>query len=78
MRDYCFGNYQAFNIQPTTEQIELAKEKIVNDLCDEVRRLSKEHPEQFFIIKDTSNFPIDNSVLTIGAKLIAPTISIQD
>lgn len=78
MSGYCFGTFEAFCFKATTEQLEMAKEKIVNFLCDEIRRLSKEYPEEFFIIKDTSDFPIDNSVLTIGAKLIAPTISNQN
>ena len=75
MSGYCFGTFEAFGFKPTAEQLEMSKEKIVNYLCDEIRRLSKEYPEEFFITKETSHFPIDTSVLTIGAKLIAPTIS---
>ena len=70
-----FGIFQAFAYKPPAELLEAAKEKMVEQLCDEIRRLSKEYPEEFFITKDTSDFPFDNSVLTIGAKVIAPTIS---
>ena len=75
---YEFGTWEAFVFDPTTEQIEMAKEKIVNWLCDEIRRVSKEYPNEFFIVKDTRHFPLDTSVLTIGAKLIAPTLSIKE
>lgn len=77
MEDYYFGTYQAFAFEPTTEQLETAKGVIVEELCNEIRRLSQEHPEEFFITKDTRNSPIDNSVLTIGAKLIVPNMKIK-
>lgn len=69
-----FGNYVAFDKVPTKEEIDEAREKIVERLCDEIRCLSKEYPEEFFIVKDVSQFPIDKIVMTIGAKLDAPTI----
>lgn len=73
---YVFGNYEATDRIPSTEEIEKAKERVVEKLCEEIRKLSKEYPEEFFIIHDAADFPfpIGNTVMTIGAKLIAPTI----
>lgn len=70
-----FGICFAFPSEPSPEELELAKEYLVGELCNTVRKLAKEYPEEFFIIKDTRDFPIHNSVKTIAAKLDAPTIS---
>lgn len=69
------GDFCALPFIPTEQEIEKAKDAIVKSLCNAIVRLSKEYPEEFFITKDVSEFPVDNSVLTIGAKLILPTIS---
>ena len=69
------GDFCGFPFIPPEEEIEKAKDAIVKSLCNEIVRLSKEYPEEFFITKDMSEFPVDNYVLTIGAKLILPTIS---
>jgi hypothetical protein len=53
--------------------MEKAKEKILEDICNELRRISKKYPEEFFIIKDTRDFPIDNTAMTIGAKVLIPS-----
>ena len=73
-KGYIFGHYLGFENTPTEEEMEAAKETVVEVLCDAIRRLSRTYPEEFFIIKDTSNFPVGSMVCTVGAKLIAPTI----
>ena len=73
-KGYIFGHYLGFENTPTKEEMEVAKEAVVEALCGEIRRLSNTYPEEFFIIEDTSNFPVGSMVCTVGAKLIAPTI----
>lgn len=75
MEGYCFGVYRLFTSEDTKEKIETAKAEMVEELCDEIRRLSKEYPEEFFITKNIRKSPIDEFDLSIGAKLIIPTIT---
>jgi hypothetical protein len=68
-----FGNYVGFDREPSKEEIKRARETVVERLCDEVRRLSEECSDEFFIEKTGSVEGID-LVYTVGAKLDAITI----
>lgn len=64
-KGYMFGDYVALSSETETE-IEAVRKTIVDDLCDEIRRIARKYPEDFFIEKDIEGLH------TIGAKLVVP------
>ena len=62
-QDYQFGDYVVVEGDITVEQ---AREKLVDAMCNELRRIAKEEPEQLFIEKKTFGFH------TVGYKLMIP------
>ena len=65
-KGYMFGDYVALHNEHSKEEIKEAREKVVEDLCNAIRRIADECPEDFFIEKDIEGLH------TIGAKLVVP------
>ena len=47
-----FGDYVELNKNHTEEELMVARETLVDLVCNEIRRLAKEAPEKVFIEKD--------------------------
>ena len=69
------GSYRGFYCEPSKEELEESKKILVEELCEDIRRIAKEYPEEFFIINDTRDFPIGITGKTIGVKIDVPTVS---
>ena len=69
------GNYVGIPGVASEEEIALMKEKVVEEVCNEIRRIAKER-EDFFIIKTGARFPgLDDSIhTTVAAKFVLPTV----
>ena len=61
------GDYVKVDKDATAEEIEKAKEKVVESLCNEIHRIAKER-DDFFIIHN-----VDDGK-TIAAKFELPTV----
>lgn len=73
--EYMFGEYESFCVMPSKEDIYAARRRIVQNLCNEVKRLARECPEEFFVEKEVTGLSfMTPAVYTVGAKLIAPTV----
>ena len=69
MKDgYIFGTFVGLH-KEGSEEIKLAREKVVDGLCCAIRRIARDYPEDFFIEKDI------DGLHTIGAKLIVAYMS---
>ena len=75
VRGYIGGAYLMTKGNASEEEIARMKEKVVEDMCNEIREIAKER-EDFFIIKTGPRFPglDDVIVTTVGAKYILPTV----
>ena len=67
------GSFEPFYRKPSHEEMEKAKEKVLNDICDGIRTLANENPEEFFIIKEIKDFPVTNAIMSVGAKVFVPS-----
>lgn len=57
--------------EASAEEIEEAKEIILDYLCDCIRNVAKRKPDEFFIIKNPDEM---SGKKTVGAKFILPTV----
>ena len=73
MSQFCFGCYVELDEPPIEEELRVSKQIVVELLCDEIKRLAKEEPDQFFMLY--RNCP--EGKMTLGAKLVAPTVKID-
>ena len=69
------GYYVEIPFKATEEELEKAKDFVVEALCNQIREIAKER-EDFFIIKTGERFPgLDNEkVTTVAAKFELPTV----
>lgn len=67
-KGYIFGDYVAMDSE-TEIETKMVRKTVVDDLCDEIRRIARDYPEDFFLEKDI------DGIHTIGAKLIVPYMS---
>ena len=74
-RGYMGGAYLMTKGNASEEEIAFMKEKVVEDVCNEIRKIAKER-EDFFIIKAGPRVPglDDEIVTTVGAKYLLPTV----
>lgn len=72
---YLGGYYVRMDKIASEEEIALAKEMVVEEICKEIRKIANER-EDFFIIKQGARFPglFDEIITTVGAKFILPTV----
>ena len=72
---YLGGSYRMTEGEASEEEIALMKDVVVEEICNEIRKIAKER-DDFFIIKTGARFPgIDEAVVTIvSAKFELPTV----
>ena len=70
------GAYVMTEGEASEEEIALMKEKVLDDICNEIRKIATEH-EDFFFIKTGARFPgLDNEIVTtVGARYLLPTVN---
>lgn len=64
--------YEALD-EPTEEVLAVLKEKAVNKICREIRKIAKEN-DDFFIVKTGENFALGKLTTTVGVKVELPTV----
>lgn len=72
---YLGGCYLSIEGEASEEEIARMKEAVVEQMCEDIRKLARER-EDFFIIKKGERFPgLDNTIITtVAAKYILPTV----
>jgi hypothetical protein len=72
---YMGGYYLKTEGEASDEEIALMKDTVVEEICNEIRKIAKER-DDFFIIKRGANLPglDDTIVTTVAAKYILPTV----
>lgn len=66
-----FGDYVELNKNHTEEELMNAREKVIESVCNEIRRLAKEAPEKVFIEKD-SMLRFDIKTVACKVEIIVP------
>ena len=61
-----FGDYVELNKNHTEEELMIAREKVIESVCNEIRRLAKETPEKVFIEKDSR---LRSDIKTVACKV---------
>lgn len=61
-----FGDYVELNKNHTEEELMSAREKVIESVCNEIRRLAKETPEKVFIEKDST---LRTDIKTVACKV---------
>ena len=72
-----YGEFLMTEGEANEEEIEMAKEQILDKICESIRYIAKRKPNEFFIIKTPSSMAHENSwgnVTSVGAKFILPTV----
>ena len=72
---YLGGSYRMTEGEASEEEIALMKDTLVEEICNEIRKIAKER-DDFFIIKVGARFPgVDEEIVTtVGAKFELPTV----
>ena len=71
MNGHTFGTVRWFAEIPTDEAVKTVKEELVEEMCNEIRRLAAKYPDEFFIVTESLSRPY----MTIGAKITLPTLT---
>ena len=61
-----FGDYVELNKNHTEEELMSAREKVIEMVCNEIRRLARETPERVFIEKDSR---LKTDIKTVACKV---------
>lgn len=76
-----YGECLVCDGKATEEEIEEAKETILNRICECIRDVAKRKPDEFFIIHTPSKNPMKNiltgeinNMSSVGAKFALPTV----
>ncbi len=56
------------------KEINRYKEQLADEFIDEIRNVIKNHWDEFFIVKDSKFFPIEEKRISIAVKILFPTI----
>ena len=75
-KGYLGGGYLMTEGNASEDELAQMKERLIEDVCAEIRKVAKEH-DDFFIIKTGEKFPgLDNTIVTtVAAKFILPTVN---
>lgn len=66
--DQCFGDYVKLPLNPTEEDIQKAREELIENMAELIRVVATEKPEWVFIEKDFEDCH------TVGCKIVFPAI----
>ena len=70
-----YGMFVRVEGKCTAEQLEDAKETLVNRVCDAIREIAAKN-DDFFIIKDSSSMPIfEEEYTSVACKFFLPTVN---
>lgn len=71
---YLGGCYLATEGEASEEEIARMKEAVVEQMCEDIRKLARERKD-FFIIKNGERLPgLDNTITTVAVKYMLPTV----
>ena len=72
---YLGGSYRMAEGKASEEEIALMKVAVVEEICNEIRKIAKER-DDFFIVKQGERFPglSNEEMTTVGAKFQLPTV----
>ena len=68
------GCFLGLKETPTEEELKEAKEELIKRFCTEVKKYLMDCSDEMVIITDTSKFPVDDMVMTLGIKAYFPLI----
>lgn len=70
------GDYVCIRGEATDEALNAAKDELLNNICEEIRKIAAQKPDEFFIIKKQMPVgPLGEECDTVACKLILPTVS---
>ena len=78
-KEYLGGCCRMTEGNASEDELAQMKERLLDDVCAEIRKIAKEH-DDFFIIKTGEKCPgLDNMIVTtVAAKFILPTVTVND